>query len=197
MLFVGYFEGITSQRGIAWRCSDSLSLRDFLGLALDESSPDHSSMTRIRQRLPLEVDYEVFRLVLTLAEEKGLLRGRTVDPEGAERLGLVSEVTAARVLARGVEIAEEIGLFEDLELAVHVLAGRVVFGFRRGDRAVDANGYHRALAGVQRDQLQPVSKQAAVLIDTVHCKLCYQFIKDYRIVVRADGAVFLKILLSG
>lgn len=78
MLFVGYFEGIASQRGIAWRCSDSLSLRDFLGLALDESSPDHSSMTRIRQRLPLEVDYEVFRLVLTLAEEKGLLRGRTV-----------------------------------------------------------------------------------------------------------------------
>ena len=78
MLFVGYFEGIASQRGIAWRCSDSLSLRDFLGLAMEESSPDHSSMTRIRQRLPLEVDYEVFRLVLTLAEEKGLLRGRTV-----------------------------------------------------------------------------------------------------------------------
>lgn len=78
MLFVGYFEGIGSQRGIAWRCSDSLSLREFLGLALDESSPDHSSMTRIRQRLPLEVDCEVFRLVLTLAEAKGLLRGRTV-----------------------------------------------------------------------------------------------------------------------
>jgi transposase len=83
MLFVGYFEGITSQRGIAWRCSDSLSLRDFLGLALDESSPDHSSMTRIRQRLPLEVDYEVFRLVLTLAEEKGLLRGRTVGVDAS------------------------------------------------------------------------------------------------------------------
>jgi transposase len=78
MLFVGYFEGIGSQRGIAWRCSDSLSLREFLGLGLHESSPDHSSMTRIRQRLPLEVDLQVFRFVLTLAAEKGLLRGRTV-----------------------------------------------------------------------------------------------------------------------
>ena len=78
MLFVGYFEGIASQRGIAWRCSDSLSLREFLGLALSESSPDHSSMTRIRRRLPLEVDCEVFRFVLTLAAEHGLLRGRTV-----------------------------------------------------------------------------------------------------------------------
>jgi transposase len=83
MLFVGYFEGIASQRGIAWRCSDSLSLRDFLRLALHESSPDHSSMTRIRQRLPLEVDYEVFRLVLTLAEEKGPLRGRTVGVDAS------------------------------------------------------------------------------------------------------------------
>ena len=78
MLLVGYFEGIGSQRGIAWRCSDSLSLRGFLGLALDESSPEHSSMTRIRQRLPLEVDYEVFRLVLGIAAEKKLLRGRTM-----------------------------------------------------------------------------------------------------------------------
>ena len=77
MLFVGYFEGIASQRGIAWRCSDSLSLRDFLGLALDESSPDHSSMTRIRQRLPLEVDYEVFRLVYA-----GKREGAVAGPHG-------------------------------------------------------------------------------------------------------------------
>src|SRR5690242_18893782 len=51
MLFVGYFEGIDSQRGIAWRCADSLALREFLGLAWHEESPDHSSLTRIRQRL--------------------------------------------------------------------------------------------------------------------------------------------------
>ena len=54
MLFVGYFEGIDSQRGIAWRCADSLSLRSFLGLDLTEKSPDHSSLTRIRDRNRLQ-----------------------------------------------------------------------------------------------------------------------------------------------
>ena len=55
MIFVGYFEGIDFQRGIAWRCRDSLSLRKFLGCELHENKPDHSSLTRIRQRLPLDV----------------------------------------------------------------------------------------------------------------------------------------------
>ena len=78
MLLVGYFEGITSQRGIAWRCSDSLSLREFLGLAATESSPDHSSLTRVRERLPLEVHDAVFRFVLQIAAQKKLLSGKTV-----------------------------------------------------------------------------------------------------------------------
>lgn len=78
MLLVGYFEGIGSQRGIAWRCSDSLSLREFLGLAATESSPDHSSLTRVRERLPLEVHEAVFRFVLKIAAEKKLLSGKTV-----------------------------------------------------------------------------------------------------------------------
>lgn len=78
MLLVGYFEGITSQRGIAWRCSDSLSLREFLGLAATESSPDHSSLTRVRERLPLEVHEAVFRFVLQIAAQKKLLSGKTV-----------------------------------------------------------------------------------------------------------------------
>ena len=78
MLLVGYFEGIGSQRGIAWRCGDSLSLRQFLGVPLTEQTPDHSSLTRARDRLPLEAHTAVFRLVLELATEKGLLRGKTV-----------------------------------------------------------------------------------------------------------------------
>ena len=78
MLLVGYFEGISSQRGIAWRCSDSLSLREFLGLAIQEDSPDHSSLTVIRNRLPLEAHQQVFAWVLQLAEAQGLLRGKTV-----------------------------------------------------------------------------------------------------------------------
>ena len=60
MLFVGYFEGLDSQRAIAWRCADSLSLRAFLGVPLGEATADHSSLTRIRRRLPLDVHERVF-----------------------------------------------------------------------------------------------------------------------------------------
>ena len=78
MHVVGYFEGINSQRGIAWRCSDSLSLREFLGIPLGEDSPDHSSLSYIRNRLPFAVYQEVFAWILKLAQEKKLLKGKTV-----------------------------------------------------------------------------------------------------------------------
>ncbi len=64
MLMIGYFEGLGSERGIDWRVADSLALRQFLGYALTETTPDHSSLSRIRQRLPLEVHQEVFNWVL-------------------------------------------------------------------------------------------------------------------------------------
>ena len=78
MLLVGYFEGIDAQRGIAWRCSDSLALREFLGLGVTDRVPDHSSLTVTRQRLPLAVHEAVFARILELAATKGLLRGKTV-----------------------------------------------------------------------------------------------------------------------
>lgn len=78
MLFIGYFEGLDSQRGIAWRCADSLGLRNFLGIAITEDTPVHASMTIIRQRLPESVFDKVFVFVLSLLEEKGLLRGKAV-----------------------------------------------------------------------------------------------------------------------
>lgn len=78
MLLIGYFEGIDSQRGIAWRCSDSLSLRSFLGLKPTESTPDHSSLTIIRQRLPKEMIEQVFSFVPTMAFEKKLLKGKSI-----------------------------------------------------------------------------------------------------------------------
>jgi transposase len=77
MLLVGYFEGLGSQRGIAWRCADSLSLREFLGVPLTEDTPDHSSLTRVRDRLPLEVHTAVFQWALRLVAEKGLMPGKT------------------------------------------------------------------------------------------------------------------------
>jgi transposase len=78
MLLVGYYEGIGSQRGIAWRCADSLSLREFLRIPLTEDTPDHSSLTRVRDRLPLETHTAVFQWVLALAAEKKMLPGKTV-----------------------------------------------------------------------------------------------------------------------
>ncbi len=78
MLFIGYFEGLDSQRGIAWRCADSLALRAFLGISLTEDTPVHVSMTMIRRRLPESVFDKVFVFVLGLLEDKGLLRGKAV-----------------------------------------------------------------------------------------------------------------------
>ena len=78
MLFIGYFEGLDSQRGIAWRCADSLGLRSFLGISITKATPVHASMTIIRQRLPESVFDKVFVFVLGLLEQKGLLRGKSV-----------------------------------------------------------------------------------------------------------------------
>jgi transposase len=78
MLLIGYFEGIESQRGIAWRCADSLALRSFLGIAVTESTPVHASMSVIRKRLPPEVFTQVFVFVLNMLHEKGLVRGQTL-----------------------------------------------------------------------------------------------------------------------
>jgi Transposase domain (DUF772)/Transposase DDE domain len=77
MILVGYFEGISSQRGIAWRCSDSRSLAEFLGVPVQEETPDHSSLSRIHGRLPLEVHEAMFAFVLKVAAQKKLLRGKT------------------------------------------------------------------------------------------------------------------------
>jgi transposase len=78
MILVGYFEGLASQRGIAWRCHDSRSLAEFLGYGPTEETPDHSSLTRIHQRLPQEIHEQVFVFVLKLAADKKLLAGTIV-----------------------------------------------------------------------------------------------------------------------
>ena len=78
MVLIGYFEGLDSQRGIAWRCADSLGLREFLGIGLTETTPVHASMTIIRQRLPETVFDRVFAFVLRLLGEHGLVRGQTI-----------------------------------------------------------------------------------------------------------------------
>ena len=94
MHMVGYFEGINSERGLSWRCSDSLSLRDFLCLSERETAPDHSWLSKTRNRLPHEVHEQVFSWVLALVAERGLVMG--------ERVGVDSSTMEANAALRTI-----------------------------------------------------------------------------------------------
>jgi transposase len=83
MHIVGYFEGIDSERGIVWRCSDSFSLRDFLRLANRDKVPDHSWLSKTRSRLPHEVHEQVFAWILNLVAEHGLVKGERIGVDGS------------------------------------------------------------------------------------------------------------------
>src|SRR5258706_4781157 len=78
LLLVGYFEGIDSERGIAWRVADSLGLRQFLGFGLDEETPDHSTISRTRRLIDVETHRKVFGWVLGVLADHGLLKGKVV-----------------------------------------------------------------------------------------------------------------------
>ena len=83
MLLIGYFEGIDSERGLEWRCADSLSLREFLRLGERERVPDHSWLSRTRSRLPLEVHDQVFTWVLARLAEHGLIKGERIGVDAS------------------------------------------------------------------------------------------------------------------
>lgn len=94
MLLVGYFEKLPSERQIAWRCADSLSLRAFLGLAPGAGSPDDSSLNRARLRLDLETHQAVFDWVLKRLAEHELLKG--------QRLGIDASTLEANAAMRSI-----------------------------------------------------------------------------------------------
>ena len=77
------FVGLDSERGIAWRTADSLSLRKFLGYALDEATPDHSRISRTRRLYWLENHKAIFRWILRILDEEGLISGRTISIDAA------------------------------------------------------------------------------------------------------------------
>jgi transposase len=91
---VGYFEGIDSERGLEWRCADSLSLREFLRLGTAERVPDHSWLSRTRLRLPLEVHEAIFAWVLRRLAEHGLIRG--------DRIGVDASTMEANAALRAI-----------------------------------------------------------------------------------------------
>ncbi|HUX67876.1 MAG TPA: transposase [Terriglobales bacterium] len=78
LLMRGYFEGIDSERGIAWGAADSLSLRSFLQLSVDEAAPDHSTISRTRRLIDAEIHHEVFAWILERPAEAGLVKGKTL-----------------------------------------------------------------------------------------------------------------------
>ena len=78
LLLIGYFEGIDSERGIAWRTADSLALRGFLGLGLDEVPPEHSTISRTRRLIDLETHRAVFTWILQLLATADLVKGKTI-----------------------------------------------------------------------------------------------------------------------
>jgi transposase len=78
LLLIGYFEGIDSERGIAWRAADSLALRDFLGVGLEEAPLDHSTISRTRRLIALETHRAVFTWVLQCLSTAGLVKGKTI-----------------------------------------------------------------------------------------------------------------------
>ena len=94
MIMVGFFEDLPSERGIAARCADSMSIRAFLNYELDEKTPDHSSFTVIRQRLGLDIYERIFTLTLQALREHGLLRGKN--------LGIDSSVIEANASLRAL-----------------------------------------------------------------------------------------------
>jgi transposase len=77
LLLLGYFEGIDSERGIAWRCADSSSLRLFLGYELNQPTPDHTTISRTRRLIDLQTHQEVFQWMLKLLAKEGLVEGKT------------------------------------------------------------------------------------------------------------------------
>src|SRR3954471_17429180 len=83
MLFVGQFEGLESEREIAWRCADSLSLHRFLRLSDDETVPDHSTLSVTRSRLPLEIHHAVFGLLLEIADKHDLVRAKRIGVDAS------------------------------------------------------------------------------------------------------------------
>jgi transposase len=96
-LLIGYFEGIDSERGIAWRAADSLALRDFLGVGLDEAPPDHSTISRTRRLIDLETHRAVFTWVLQCLSTAGLIKGKTI---GIDATTLEANAALRRIVRR-------------------------------------------------------------------------------------------------
>jgi transposase len=105
LLLIGYFEGVDSKRGIAWRAADSFALRDFLGVGLEAAPPDHSTISRTRRLIDLETHRAVFTWVLQCLSAAGLVKGKTI---GIDATTLEANAALRSIVRRdGAESYEE------------------------------------------------------------------------------------------
>ena len=116
-LLIGYCEGISSERGIAWRLADSLSLREFLGFNLSDPTPDHSTLSRTRRLLPVETHRAVFRWFVWVLGAKGLLNGQTlgIDATTLEANAAMRSIERRDTGAKYVEYLKGLAAAEGIE----------------------------------------------------------------------------------
>jgi transposase len=137
LLFAGYFEGLDSERGIAWRAADSLTVRDFVGLSLDEPSPDHSTISRTRRLIDLDTHRAVFTWVLARLATVGLVKGKTI---GVDAMTLEANAALRSIVRRDTgESYQE--FFDDV-------------GRGLGDQDADAGGLGTPGSATEEEGLQ-------------------------------------------
>ena len=151
MHLVGYFEGIDSERGLAWRCSDSLSLRDFLRLGTTEPAPDHSWLSKTRARLPLEVHEAVFAWVLERLAEHGLIKG--------ERIGIDASTMEANAALRAI-VRRDTG--EDYRAMLERLAKESGIATPMADDLVRLDRKRKGKRLPNREWTSPVDPEARI-----------------------------------
>src|SRR3989440_11832968 len=130
LLLLGYFEGLDSERGIAWRAADSLAIRSFVGLGLDAAAPDHSTISRTRRLIAVEMHRAVFSWVQERLGAAGLLKGRTIAIDATT---LEANAAMRSIVRRDTgESYQE--FLTRLAVASGIHASRAQSGARRGPR---------------------------------------------------------------
>jgi transposase len=151
MHLVGYFEGIDSERGLEWRCSDSLSLREFLRLGTTEPVPDHSWLSKTRSRLPLEAHEAVFAWVLERLAEHGLIKG--------ERIGIDASTMEANAALRAI-VRRDTG--EDYRAMLERLAKESGIATPTADDLVRLDRKRKGKRLSNREWASPVDPEARI-----------------------------------
>jgi transposase len=105
LLLVGYFEGIDSERGISWRAGDSLSIREFVGIPLNQGGPDHTTISRTRRLIDVETHRQVFAWVLGLLADAGLVKGK--------RIGIDATTLEANAALRSIVRRDNVESYEE------------------------------------------------------------------------------------